>query len=399
MVTSSYEPIHWRSPMGQPFSRTLRSLRRDDSRRSLTTLAIGCVVLGGWIVWFVTSRIAVYEVTSTARLEVGAAVHRVSSTASGRIVAIEVGLGQEVAAGDILVELDSESQRLELEQARTTLASLDPELAFLREEISAQQQRLVDAQASGRALLRETRASLREAEARTATAREELQRLETLREAGSASASEVARARSIVVERESGADALRHRVERIELEHREQRSGKKAGLEQLKRELAQLEGHAASARGAIGRLEHDLDARRIRAPVAGRVGELSEQRIGGVLAPGEMVVAIVPPGKLRVVADYDPADAVGRIDAGQAARLRLDGFPWAQYGSVAATVTNVATETRDGRIRVELAVIAPEAFGVPLRHGMTGALEIEVERVSPAALVLRASGKLMESEE
>jgi membrane fusion protein (multidrug efflux system) len=32
---------------------------------------------------------------------------------------------------------------------------------------------------------------------------------------------------------------------------------------------------------------------------------------------------------------------------------------------------------------------------IPLQHGLPGKLEVEVERISPAALVLRSVGKLL----
>jgi membrane fusion protein (multidrug efflux system) len=101
---------------------------------------------------------------------------------------------------------------------------------------------------------------------------------------------------------------------------------------------------------------------------------------------------VVPAGTLRVVAAFLPAVAVGRVQPGQAARLRLDGFPWAQYGSLAATVTSVATEARDGVIRVELGLRSAPPTAMPLQHGLPGTVEVEVDRVSPATLVLRAVG-------
>ena len=80
------------------------------------------------------------------------------------------------------------------------------------------------------------------------------------------------------------------------------------------------------------------------------------------------------------------------MQPGQPARLRLDGFPWAQYGSLAATVTSVATEARDGVIRVELQLPPETPTAIPLQHGLPGTVEVEVERISPATLVLRAVG-------
>lgn len=76
----------------------------------------------------------------------------------------------------------------------------------------------------------------------------------------------------------------------------------------------------------------------------------------------------------------------------QAAELRLDGFPFTQYGSLRTTVTSVAAELRDGRVRVELA-LADAHVNVPLQHGMPGSVQVEVERTLPAILALRAAGQ------
>jgi membrane fusion protein (multidrug efflux system) len=114
-----------------------------------------------------------------------------------------------------------------------------------------------------------------------------------------------------------------------------------------------------------------------------------------VVHEGDKLAAVVPAGKLRVVANFDPPAALGRIRPGQHARLRLQGFPWAQYGSVAATITNVASEIRDGSIRVELALDAHSDSRLPLQHGLPGSVEVEIETLSPANLVLRTAGSLL----
>jgi membrane fusion protein (multidrug efflux system) len=53
----------------------------------------------------------------------------------------------------------------------------------------------------------------------------------------------------------------------------------------------------------------------------------------------------------------------------------------------------VASELRQGRVRVELDVLDARSSRIPLQHGMTGVVEIEVERVTPAVLVLRMVGR------
>src|SRR5205823_13229249 len=92
---------------------------------------------------------------------------------------------------------------------------------------------------------------------------------------------------------------------------------------------------------------------------------------------------------------FNPPEAVGRIQPGQRARMRLEGFPWTQFGSVSATVTNVASEIRDHHIRVELRVDPNPNARVRLQHGLPGSVEVQVERISPASLVLRMVGRYL----
>ena len=125
----------------------------------------------------------------------------------------------------------------------------------------------------------------------------------------------------------------------------------------------------------------------------GRVGEAAILRVGAVVKEGDRLGSIVPAGRLMVVAQYPAQAAFGRIRTGQPATLRLEGFPWAEFGTVSATVARVAQEVRDGNVRVELAVDANSSFRGKLEHGMPGTLEVTVERLPPLSLVLRTAGQ------
>ena len=74
--------------------------------------------------------------------------------------------------------------------------------------------------------------------------------------------------------------------------------------------------------------------------------------------------------------------------------MRLDGFPWTQYGAVRATVETAGNEIREDHLRVELRVDDPASVPAPLQHGLPGTVEVEVETVTPAILSLRAAGRL-----
>jgi membrane fusion protein (multidrug efflux system) len=225
------------------------------------------------------------------------------------------------------------------------------------------------------------------------SAEEEAEFYTRLQGRGLAAQLDLVRTRAEVHKRRAAADTLRLAIGRLEVEQQTRERDRLARLERLKREVIQMEGDIATATATLERLRHEIEHRHIRAPVAGRIGETATLHSGAVVREGETLGAILPPSVLKVVAYFLPSVALGRLHSGQPARLRLAGFPWIQYGSLAATVTSVAHEVRDGQIRVELHLMPDAASPIPLQHGLPGTVEVEVERVAPAVLVLRIIGQ------
>jgi hypothetical protein len=116
-------------------------------------------------------------------------------------------------------------------------------------------------------------------------------------------------------------------------------------------------------------------------------------RKGAIVNASDKVGVIIPAGELKAIAYFRPSSALGRIQPGQSAKLRLEGFPWTQYGVIKATVLTVASEPRDGRIRVDFALERDPASAIPVQHGLPAMAEVEVARLSPAALLLPAAGE------
>lgn len=125
----------------------------------------------------------------------------------------------------------------------------------------------------------------------------------------------------------------------------------------------------------------------ILAPNTGVVADLADIYPGAFLQQGDYVTSILPQGSLSLEADFAPQRAMGRIRTGQVGTLRLDGFPWPRYGSIACKVTRVASHVRDGKLRVELALVGQIPKGIPLQHGLTGQLELELGQMSPLEMI------------
>lgn len=383
--------------MSVPFARTQRSLRTDHSGASALSLIAGAALLGAWSAWAVFGSVAVYEVSPVARLEVARAAHPIQSPVAGRVTAVHLALGAAIAVGDPLFEIDAEVEKLKLAEARARQAALLPEIEALRRELATlAQARAVDSQGLPVAI-GEAKARHEEAIAQVKLAEDHLERSRKLFERGALTKADLVRAEAELEQRRAAAGALLLAIGRTELTKRAEGTDRRAKGQSLERELVVLEGEGLTLSATIARLEHEIRWRTVRATVAGQVAELGTLTVGSMVQEGERVGAIVPAGDLKLFAEYPPHAAFGRIRVGQRARMRVEGFPWAQHGTVSATVDRVATEVRDGTIRVELAVGRDPASQIPLQHGLPGTVEIEVERASPASLLLRAAGKLVDA--
>jgi membrane fusion protein (multidrug efflux system) len=274
------------------------------------------------------------------------------------------------------------------------LAALEPQLAALDREMAAELQTLRASRDATRTAVDSARARESEAQAASQFADEESRRFAQLKQREGISELEMLRARAEELKRHAAAQALLLDAQRIEADQRTRDSQARARIEQLRKDIAELEGQIATVGSAVQVLQTEIEKRRVRAPVDGQLGEVSNLPAGTVVREGERVGAVVPDGQLRVVAQLQPATALGRVRKGQRARVRLDGFPWLEFGSLSARVETVAQEPRDGLVRVDLAVLPSPDDRIPLQHGLPGIVEIDVERVSPAALLLRAVGQL-----
>lgn len=377
-------PIH--------FSRSLRRLESDSPHRSFITLLTAATLLASWCVWFVTARIAIYANTGRARLEVEREPHVVEAPLAGRIVMLPLVAGKTVRAGDVLLELDATPMELEQAESRARIAPTAEQRRSLTEELAAEEAALQEEDAGAQGARHEAAARVREATVAAELAQEEERRLRVLQAKGLVSDMEVLRAQKAAEERRNESQAAEFAADRVARELNARHQTRVARAARLRNDLALTAATHAMADASSARLRYEIERRTIRAPISGTLAEVSPLKIGNVVEPGLEICTIVPEGALRVVAFFTPGSALGRIRPGQDARLRLEGFPWTRFGSVPARVSHVDGEVREGAIRVELDLIADNQSSMPLQHGLPAEVDIEIERASPLAMVLRSAG-------
>jgi hemolysin D len=171
----------------------------------------------------------------------------------------------------------------------------------------------------------------------------------------------------------------------------------RALAEELDEQLGQLASLSREREKAHARVR----ASRIDAPVDGIVQHLSVHHVGAVVGPEQPLFYVVPDdGHLEVEAILRNRD-VGHVQVGQAARIKLDTFPFTRYGTLEGTVSAVSAETLPDpkaessyRLRVRLASdeLAIDGRRVSLVPGMAATVEI---RTGQRRLIEYLLGPLM----
>ncbi len=379
------------------FPQSVRALSRDNSQRWLWRLGIGLVVLTLWGGWFVYAQLWIYVTSRQARVEVFHQVHPVEAQVDGQVVVSRLELGAKVKKGDVLVELSTDLQNLELEERRAMVSASEAELEALKRLVEAEQRVINQMDEAAKAALEEADARVDEAEAAAQFAASRAKRLAELRGKGHLSELEVLEAETKAKEKQASAEAERLAYQHQLADQKARTGDRLSRIAEIQQDVARLEGEIRVGQASIRRLERDITRRRVTAPVAGKLGEVSTLPVGAMVNAGQQVAAVVPPGELKVVGQFTASEAVGRLKPGQKARVRLDAFPWTQYGSVSGHVARVASEPREGLVRVEVVLDEASSKRIPYEHGLNGSIEVAVEEATPFTLMLRAVGKAVGS--
>ena len=110
-------------------------------------------------------------------------------------------------------------------------------------------------------------------------------------------------------------------------------------------ELAKVGAELAEVREAISKQEDRFSRLLVRAPAAGIVQGLAVETVGGVVAPGQELMKIVPTdGNLLAEVRVSPQD-IGHVRVGQSAAVKVSAFDVARLGDVAGEITQLSPST------------------------------------------------------
>lgn len=367
----------------------------------------------------------------------------VVATASGKVVpndrsktiqpfeaatvkAIHVTDGQQIKAGDVLIELDATSARADLDRVRGDLAmarlqaargqamleALDGRRtltlvrpAEIEDEKFAEAQRLLAGQMAGysarlsridaeaakrRAELRSTQELVRKLEQTLPITMQRAQDFKNLVDQNFVSRHGYLEREQARIEQESDLANLRSRLEEIEASLREVR-GQQAELLAETRRISLdsiTDGQQKAAALAQDLLKADSRSKllRLTSPVDGTVQQLTVHTIGGVVTPAQPVMVIVPQEKVLEVEAFLENKDIGFVRPNQDAEVKIETFQYTKYGTIHAVVTSVSHDAINdekrglvysARIKMEKATINVDGTPVSLSPGMAVSVEIK----------------------
>jgi len=348
------------------------------------------------LVWSFVGRLDVVAVASGKTLPV-ANVKLIQPLEAGTVRAIHVRNGQRVKKGQLLIELDPTIAGADEVQASVGLMSAQVARARNRAllghlqgrdvgfvapgavpaEVAATQRQLV---ASSVAEYEAERASLiegrAERQAELAAANAEIAKLEqtlplvdqqlaarrTLAEQGNFSKLKLLEYEQVRVEHGQNIVVQKSTATRI-----------RASIANIDAQLAKLrQTFAKTAAGELATAEDDASLRaeevrkserrkalqEMRAPVDGVVQQLAVHTIGGVVQAAQPLMVIVPEGgEVEIEARVLNKD-IGFVREGQPVRVKLEAFPFTDYGLVEGTVVSISRDAVQESV-------APPANGSP----------------------------------
>lgn len=308
--------------------------------------------------WVAERRPLVQRVVASGRVMAPARI-ALASLALGRVVAVTVDEGDDVAPGQVLVRLDEAEARANLAQAEGRVAEA--------------QARVEQVRSVGSKVAAER---LRQAELRVEQTARDLGRARDLFAAGASSQAQLDDA-------QKAADLARSEQEGAAAQAL---AAADAGAD-FRLAVAALR----QAQGALALARTRLADTELRAPAAGRVLVRSVEP-GDVVAAGKPLLVLARAGETRLTVQPDEKN-LALVRVGQPATAIADAFPGAPFPAEVSFVAPQVDAAR-GTIEIRLAVARPPPF---LRPDMTVSVTIEVGRradalVLPADAVRDAAG-------
>ncbi len=403
------------------FAADLRTAARQGPRRSANLLLFTIVLaFAAAITW--ASRAPLDEVTiGTGRVIPSSHIQVVQNLEGGILSEILIREGEIVKEGQILLRIDDTGAASTFRENQTRARSLEAKIVRLKAEVagaklvfpatfkgSAQtisgeqalyQARRAELESSISILQRqeeqrkqeivEVQSKVKQLEDRLALAKEELGIIAPLVKKGVMSKVELLRLKRQVAGLDGEHQGAKLSVPRIRSalsETRRRIEERRATFQkEVQNELNESAVRHNALLEAMTAVADRVRRAEVKSPVYGTIKQLKINTIGGVIRPGMDLLEIVPlEDNLLVEAQVRPSD-IAFLRPGQAAKVKITAYDFAQYGSLEAKLEHISADTitdEQGenfyqiRVRTDRSHLGNAERPLPIIPGMVAQVDI-----------------------
>jgi HlyD family secretion protein len=348
--------------------------------------------------WAMLSKV---DETGSARgkLEPKGKTFELDAAVAGEVAEIKVKEGETLKQGQVLVKLESDLTRTELQQAQAKLDGHMNRLSQLQlMKNQLQGGTMLTQQQQGKAIAAAQLAKIEETQAKAGTQQnstEYCQRSFGERPEGSeryrSLVDEGIVAEVQVVAQQRIADATREDLNQASSDMQQAEAQLKAQQQQyqgmlrdnqltllgiqrqtkdLDSQIAALQGEINQTKQQINALKFQLQQREIRSPIDGVLFQLPIEKPGAVVQPGQLVAQIAPQNVPLVLRADMPSQESGFLEVGMPVHIKFDAYPYQDYGIVAGQVTWISpnskmTQTPQGAIQTFELEVTLESVSYP----------------------------------
>jgi len=294
----------------------------------------------------------------------------VQAAATGKVSRIEVKVYQTVRQGEAIAYLDDsrlQTQKRQLQssiqQTHRQLDQINAQTQAIQTQIAAEVQAIGRVVAAAEAELRlnqrqhqerqiTTQAEVREAEAATKLAQEELVRYQELANAGAvarlqisekAAALETALARlqrtqAMLNPSAASVEIATERVEQERARGASTLATLKKEQEALIQQKVKLQNELTRDRQELQQIETDLTHTVIRAPITGIMQQLNLRNTDQLVQSGNLIAQIAPSSVPLVVKAFVSPQDISQVKMGQPVKIKVSGCPYPDYGTLAGII-------------------------------------------------------------
>lgn len=150
------------------------------------------------------------------------------------------------------------------------------------------------------------------------------------------------------IDKEKNRDVIGAQLMAVDAGHKNLRQRRNALTAQTRSEwLTDLSGFDARLKSfdqEILKAETRVNELRLTSPVAGTVQQLTVNTVGGVVTSAEKLMLIVPNDDVLRVEAWIPNKDIGFVEEGQTAEIKIETFPFTKYGVIKGAIANISND-------------------------------------------------------